>query len=865
MTLFLTGGWVAWDRPWLLAAGVLAAAPVLLAIWARRRGGHIGGWNVAMQCMAVLLAAAAMAGPAAPLGEGARKPYLVFTDVSDSTRGQRHPLPLPASVERQSYVFAKNVAEVDSQVGSGPVRDFLPSPEKNRLTATLPTEETPFGGSTNISPVLQLSLARAGEIAGVILHTDGRFQGADWPQRAAELAARRVPVIIVPMVSPPADARISELSVTRGQGGRSADIRVGVDSNARQRRTVRLWREDQAGKGLLDRVLDLLPDQPTTIHVDDVVPADRTVTYRAELSPPDEFPENDQARQVSPAAQRRVAIISRGEAAKLPLESALAQGAVSLAPADAPRRAQGYLDYAAVLLVDAGGELLDLAQREALAQYVRQGGGLVMLGAGPRGSPADRKDPLNQVAALVPDPLSRRPLKVIVLLDASGSMAEVIPSGPAAGQVKFAIVSGAVLSLQEHLTPRDGLTVITFSDTPQQVYTSGERPPDFDALGAALAKVRPSGPTQVLPAIDQAVANAGPSGTNLGGRDGLVLLLSDLRTEKIADVPALAGRLAKAHLSLALAASPDSERVDQPYPLETLAARMKAPVVRTRSFLDLAEVFARLLRQARPDAIRRGAFAAEAVGEFWIPRGAMPGVNAYILCAPAEGTDVLCTVKALGGKESDALIARRGVGLGRTVTLAIPLASDENSSWHSWPPLGRLLGGAVDWAAAPLGDTRVSAEAARDGQLLTINLQARDASGPMNLLNLAATVQPGDATAKTISFPLSQTAPGLYQAQAPAPQGPLAVVVRDADGRTLWHGALAETCGPELAAIGPDQAALQRLADLTGGRIVASTQLIDFIDTRSASQRRPLWPFLLAGALALMLLDWVSVKLRRDL
>ena len=845
-----------WDRPWLLAAGVLAAAPVLLAIWARRRGGRIGAWNVALQCLAVLLAVAAMAGPAAPLGEDARKPYLVFTDVSDSTRGQRQPLPLPPSLERQWYVFARNVAE------GQPSEASLPVATNNNVA--LPSFST---DGTNLSPVLQLSQARAGEVAGVILHTDGRFQDANWAQGASQLGATRVPVMIVPMASPPADARITELSVTRGRGGRSAEIRVSLDSNARQRRDLRVWREGQGDNLLLHRTLDLLPDQPATLHAEDSVPPDRTVIYHAELSRQDEFPENDQARQVSPAAQRRLAVISRrdAQAAKLPLDSPMSPNARMLTPAKAPLRAEDYLDYSAVLLEDPSGQLLKLSQREALAQYVRQGGGLVLLGAGPHGSPADRKDPLNQVAALVPDPFSRRPLKVMVLLDASGSMAEVVPSGPAAGQVKFAIVSGAVLSLQEHLTPRDALSVITFSDTPQKVYTSGDKPPDFDALGAALSKVHPSGPTRVLPALELAIAGAGPSGAGLDGRDGLVLLLSDLRTQKIADVPALAARLTMAHLSLAVAASPDAAREEQPYPLEILAARMKAPLVRSRSFLDLAEVFAGLLRQSRPDAIRRGAFLADAIGAFWLPRGPMPGVNEYILCAPAEGADVLGTVREPGKQESDALLGRRNVGLGRAVTFAIPLASGDNSSWDSWPPLGRLLGGAVDWAAAPLGDARVSAELARDGELLTINLQARDAQGPMNLLNLAATVQSGDATATTNSTPFSQVAPGLYQARTPAPPGALAVVVRDAAGRTLWQGALSDTCGPELAAIGPDQAALQRLAELTGGRIVASTQLVDLIDAHLASRRRPLWPFLLAGALSLMLLDWVSVKLRKDL
>ncbi len=311
-----------------------------------------------------------------------------------------------------------------------------------------------------------------------------------------------------------------------------------------------------------------------------------------------------------------------------------------------------------------------------------------------RASLADRKDPLNQVAALVPNPFDRRPLKLIVLLDASGSMGETIAEGPASGQVKFGVVSDAVLSLREHLTPHDELAVVTFSDFPRRIYDSGAAGVDFAVLGAALAKVRPSGPTYILPALDEAIASA-----DLRGRQGLVLVLSDLRTEKIDDVAALALRLSKAGLGLAVAASPDATDEGGPFPLELLAAQMKAPVVHSKSFIELAEVFARLLRRARPDALRSGLFTARSLANYWLPTGSLPAVNAYLLCAPAENSDVLAAVSTQSawpfGAE-DALLARRVVGLGRSVSLAMPLSAGANPAWEGQATLGHLLGGAVD-------------------------------------------------------------------------------------------------------------------------------------------------------------------------
>ena len=103
----------------------------------------------------------------------------------------------------------------------------------------------------------------------------------------------------------------------------------------------------------------------------------------------------------------------------------------------------------------------------------------------------------------------------------------------------------------------------------------------------------------------------------------------------------------------------------------------------------------------------------------------------------------------------------------------------------------------------------------------------------MNFLDLTVAMQP-QADQKPLNFPLSQIAPGIYHARVAVPDGPLALAVRDRSGATLWQGSIAETCGSELAALGADETALRRLAELTGGRVVAANQLLGLVETRAS-------------------------------
>jgi len=829
---------VRFGQPWWLLAAVVAAGPVVLAVRARRRGRYVPPLNVAVQCLAVVAAIVALARPAAPVGTRARKPVLILRDVSASCRGQiGSPLPLPDDLPAERFNFAAGVAPAEAGASSGtPGRTIDPN-------------------QTRLAPALRLAMARRERLAGVILRTDGRFTDADWRAPAAALGRLRLPVTILAMESPPADVRVGELSARRTPAG-GVQVRLTLQSNALSRREVTVRRTRPPAPGpLLTRRLDLLPGQPATLRATDTPPEAAVLTYRAELATADAFPENDSAEALVLPARRRLAIVGEGALSPDDLAAAAGLPVEELRPSASPEAAAEWMGYSAVVLVDAAGTLLGPAARAALSEYVRSGGGLVLIGAGPHASPDDRDDPLNAAAALIANPYQRKPLHVIVVLDASGSMAEAadVP-GPTGGRIKFHQAVEAVLSLRRHLTPADGLSVVTFCDSARAVYDSSAAAIDFAVLAERLGRVRPAGPTDVFKAFELIAAKGLAE-----GRDGLVLVVSDLLTRPFrADRAAAIFRKRKLALAIvAIGGGAGTQPGDSP--LEVLTGLLSArPIIRRESLLGLAEVFAGLLRDARGEAVRRGRFKAAAVrSPFGRPAGPLPETNAYLLCAPQASAEVLARVAA----EGDPLLAVRRVGLGRSACLALPAAGGENPSWHSSGELTRLTGAAAKWASRPAGDPRFAGSVRREGDALLVRLDAADANGPMNLLELTARVHAvasREAGVRTVR--LRQTAPGRYEGRAIAGRGPAGVAVRLADAPVVWSAAVARTAPRELAEVGADWGNLRLLADLTGGRIVLASQLGEVGEELAEQHRSALWPILLAAAAALMLIDWAAAR-----
>ncbi|MCY2927223.1 MAG: hypothetical protein NT031_17680, partial [Planctomycetota bacterium] len=273
---------IGFEAPWWLVTALAAAGPIVLAARGRQRGRWTAWWSVAIQCLAILAAAAAVARPHAPLSQTARRPWLLANDASASLRGQeRAPWVWPAGVAKEEILFA----------------DGLGSP------AAAPDKQ-----ATRIHPLLTLLHARAGELAGAVIRTDGRFQDEAWQADAAALGKTHLPVWIVAADAAPADARVADLAARRDADGK-AHLRLTVSANAYQARQVTVI-EKRRNVTLYDRRLQLAPGENAVIELTDAPPREATVVYEAALSPGDVFPENDTAAAALPPARRRAAVLA---------------------------------------------------------------------------------------------------------------------------------------------------------------------------------------------------------------------------------------------------------------------------------------------------------------------------------------------------------------------------------------------------------------------------------------------------------------------------------------------------------------------------------------------------------------------------
>jgi len=822
---------------WLLALGAVCIPPVVAAA-ASRRGRHALRFGVAFQCAAVAMVALALARPEATLGERAGTPYLVLRDVSASVRSQQQLLPWPGHLPRENVEFASTVSSGVAQA------------------ALLPTQA---------APVLRLAAARRGEIAGVVIVTDGQFHD-DWQAAASELGRAGKPVAIVPLDSPPADARIAQMTARRHVQGPAVDLQITVTSGAAQSRLLTVERRRPA-KTFPPRLLNMHAGDTAGVSItDEDPPADRLAVYVATLGDPaDAFPENDSCSAAVFPTRPVVAWLAGAGYRRAGLESALAQGGVqvrAVGPSEAQADASGWADYAGVILVEPGpGEepLLSPAQRRSLAEYVRAGGGLLQIGSGPHRTPGDRDDPVNRIAALAANPYERKPLKVIVVLDASGSMSEPAERG-APGTIRFDLAAEAVMALQRHLTKDDALAVITFSGAPQLIYDSGAGTIDFGGLHQALKGIRPGGTTKVFPALEQAVKVPVPSHL-----DGLLIVVSDLLTERF-DPRQAAGLFSGRRLRPAIVVTnPPGGPAPAQAPLRRLAETMKAPLKVAGDLAGLADIFVEFLQDARGDPLRRGEFAAAAPGgqnAFGVDAAQLPAMKAYYLSAAQQGADVLLRVKA------DPVMAARPIGLGRVVSLAVPIRLNDSPE-GAWARFDPLLAAAARQVIRRTGLSGYAGRLSRREGRLHVELTAhdpsrRDGQWPLVGLKLTADALAGDehdAAAKRV--PLEQMAPGVYEAKFPAGEGPVGVAVRRADGTCVWQDSLAGTYPDEFAAIGANWDNLEKLARLTGGTVSNAAALAGLAGQWDSKRFSPVWMYALAGAVVLMLVDWAAARILR--
>lgn len=530
----------------------------------------------------------------------------------------------------------------------------------------------------------------------------------------------------------------------------------------------------------------------------------------AELSPGDNWPENDAMSILPPPS---------GATERWWVGGGAPEGWRALAPQDVPTDPAAYLAPPVIVLNNVSADGMAIGALECLEEYVRDlGGSLVILGGDSAfaggGYPGTILESLSPMSSSPPAPRGQW----IILADASGSMAQPV----AGGETRWSRVAGAVVNLLPHLPPADPVRVGQFSDD-LRWWSEGKAAEATARLNLPPPDALPHGPTNLQPVLEAIAAAHSDLPTEL-------VLLTDADVA-IDDPPALARALKAARIRVHLLAI---ERGSGLAELEDIVRDTGGSFITQLDFTGWAEAVRRLVRGAWPDAVS----AAPAAVQFIGPGAAIAGETAALTNSAWAKPDA--TAVARSGDR--VLAATWHFGSGQVLAAAFVASPSRQTALAdliAQPPRDPRL--KVSWQTNPT--PRVSVDAV-DGRTY------------LNKLNLTLEIWDEQTV---VDWPIPQTGPGRYELALPFVSRPSMATVRQGD-RIVDRFALGGGYPEEFAQIGEDRAALEGLAESTGGAVILPTQTTA-IDFHWRGEAHPLTPWL--AALGAMLLAAGLVLSRR--
>lgn len=512
-----------------------------------------------------------------------------------------------------------------------------------------------------------------------------------------------------------------------------------------------------------------------------------------------------------------------------------------------------------VILQNAPAEEIGQRGQQALAAYVRElGGGLVMVGGpdsfaagGWRGTPVE---PILPVRLDLPERAVTPEAAIVFVLDSSGSMkASVMGSTRTQQEVANESAASAVGVLDE----RDLVGVIAFESVPEVIVPLGPNR-DREASRTAIRRIRSGGGTNLPPALR--LAGAQLSGVDAKAKH--VIVLSDGRSQDEESLPELAAELAAQGVRVTSIAVGDDADVEG---LRALAGAGRGTFYNVTNPEVLPRVFLRAVRLVRSPQVREGEFEPVVLASgspLTLGLGAPPPLHGLVLTRDRDEPTV---VRAMRTPQGEPVLAHWPVELGQVAAFT----SDAHRwarDWLGWPgyrvfwtqlvrTLSRAPGGSgsIVTAQAVEGGVRVRLDALDD--------QAR----PIDGLLVPVTVYTPEGT--PIEVTLTQTGPGVYEGMAAAPaEGADGVWIAVAGPRKSGVrqppvvGGVVVRSPAENARPASDEALLARIAQATGGRVLelsdpASARLFDRSGLAPREALTPLWPVLVPIALGVFLLD----------
>ena len=555
----------------------------------------------------------------------------------------------------------------------------------------------------------------------------------------------------------------------------------------------------------------------------------------------------------------RILVVRSDPAESQFLEAALTETGFTIdtmSPDEIPLSLAALGTYRSIILVNVNAADLTPRRMEDLERYVRDlGGGLVVVG-GPEsyGVGGYFETPLEDtlpVEMRIRDQERVPKLTMSYVIDRSGSMQIAGPSGVS----NLELAKEAVIRSMNFLNDYDRAGVVSFDHQAfwvvniQEIASQANR----SQMENTVATLTAGGGTDIfggLTAVDEAMIND-PStlrhiilltdgGANPAGILPLVTRLfnNNVTTSVVAvgqdyapwlrDVAARGG--GKFHIATTV------ESIPAIFSAETVLA--------TRSYI-FEDPFTPVFNS--PSPIIDG-----------VELGSMPQLLGYIATTPKDTATVVFT-----GPEDDPILASWQYGLGRSVAFTSDATDRWGTNWLSWGDYTRFWNQTVRWTITEGTNSNVDTWVENRGEQAVLVVDARDENGNyLNALELDSAVVFPDRESFTPEF--HQVAPGRYEAEfEPTIEGAYFIGISGHTGEdALSEATVRQNTGwvlsysSEYSVSEPNTRFLREISDLTGGTSLAGNTAAPFIHNLTQKDAAlPLWPYLLAFAACLLILD----------
>lgn len=592
----------------------------------------------------------------------------------------------------------------------------------------------------------------------------------------------------------------------------------------------------------------------TKFRIRQTVVGQRQVTFAARLrgfDDADTLLDNNEANALVAASGRpRVLLIDSDEEQTDSLRWALDEQKIDVEVrpiGGVPRDLAELQGYECLILSNVPATAMTMRQMDVIRTYVQDlGGGLVMMGGdqsfGLGGYYRTQLEEILPVRSNFEKEREKPSLAMVLVIDKSGSM----------GGEKIELAKDAARAAVELLGPRDSIGVIAFDGASywvSELQSSSNKGQVMDQIATIVA----SGGTSMYPAMQDAFEALNGASAKL---KHCIMLTDGISSP--GDFEGLAGEMAAARMTVSTVALGQGASEDL---LETIARVGGGRYYFCDDPQTVPQVFAKETVEASKSAINELPFMAQPVRPTQVLEGIdmelSPLLLGYVVTRPKPTSEFI-----LASESGDPLLVWWRYGLGMTVAFTSDAKSRWAAEWLAWPDFGPFWAQIIRHAMRKNDGQGVFVEVTPSDGSTKVVMDAVDEQGKF-IDDRETTITVIDPQLKTSKIPMTQSAPGRYEATIETGRRgayQIDLAQKRATKSSRQSRGIVVGYPDELRLRPTNSETLQGIADVSGGTYQPTAEDLVQPDQRSARQPLPLWPYMLMTALGLFVAD---VGLRR--